>query len=113
MYAVQTKDVVIILWFRPKGAGVPLYLSPEFMRKNHKPNQDNHPWYIPAVPTGKSDFGAPNYPGVKALRYYQRYYYRASRIKEDRTPSVCTSQGQQGPGRSSEQLLSPDGSVRL
>ena len=40
--------------FKPKGAGANLY----FMREN----QVNDPWYIPAVPTGKSDFGAPNCP---------------------------------------------------
>ena len=33
--------------FKPKGAGVTLYFSPEFMRKNQKPNQVNDPWYIP------------------------------------------------------------------
>ena len=58
--------------FKPKGAGVTLYFSPEFMRKNQKPNQVNDPWYIPAVPTGKSEFGAPNCP-VRALRYYHRH----------------------------------------
>ena len=41
------------------------------MRKIQKPNLVNDPWYIPAVPTGKSDF-APNSP-VRALRYYHRY----------------------------------------
>ena len=46
--------------FKPKGAGVTLYFSPEFMRKNQKPNQVNDPWYIPAIPTGKPEFGAPN-----------------------------------------------------
>ena len=60
--------------FKPKGAGVTLYFSPEFMRKNQKPNQVNDPWYIPSVPTGKSEFGAPNCP-VRALRYYHRYMY--------------------------------------
>ena len=39
--------------FKPKGAGVTLYISPEFMRKNLRPNQANDPWYIPAVLTGK------------------------------------------------------------
>ena len=34
--------------------------------------QVNDPWYILAVPTDKSDFGAPNYM-VTALRYYHRY----------------------------------------
>ena len=58
--------------FKPKGTGVTLYLSREFMRKNQKPNQVTDPWYIPAVPTGKSEFGAPNCP-VRALRYYHRY----------------------------------------
>ena len=48
--------------FKPKGAGVTLYFSPEFMRKNQKPNQVSDPWFIPAVPTGKSEFGAPNCP---------------------------------------------------
>ena len=42
------------------------------MRKNQKPNQVNDPWYIPAVPTGKSEFGAPKCP-VRALRYYHRH----------------------------------------
>ena len=41
------------------------------MRKYQRPNQVNHPWYIPAVLTGKPDFGAPNCP-VRALRYYHR-----------------------------------------
>ena len=58
--------------FKPKGAGIMLYFSPEFMRKNQKLNQANDTWYIPAVPTGKSEFGAPNCP-VRALRYYHRY----------------------------------------
>ena len=58
--------------FKSKGAGVTLYFSPEFMRKNQKPNQVNDPWYIPAIPTGKPEFGTPNCP-VRALRYYHRY----------------------------------------
>ena len=58
--------------FKPKWAGVTLYFSPEFMRKNLKPSQVNDPWFIPAVPTGKSEFGSRNSP-VRALRYYHRY----------------------------------------
>ena len=58
--------------FKPKGAGVTLYFSPKFMRKNQKGNQVNSPWYIPVVPTGNSEFGAPNCP-VRALLYYHRY----------------------------------------
>ena len=58
--------------FKPKGAGVTLYFTPEFMRKNQRPNQVNDPWYIPAVPTGRPEFGAPNCP-VRALKYYHRY----------------------------------------
>ena len=42
------------------------------MCKNREPNQTIDPWYIPAVPTGKSEFGAPNCP-VIALRYYHGY----------------------------------------
>ena len=53
--------------FRPKGSGVTLYFSPEFMWKNQRPNQ-----VIQVVLTGKPDFGAPNCP-VGALRYYKRY----------------------------------------
>ena len=52
--------------FKPKGAGVTLYFSPEFMGKNQKPKQVNDPQYIPAVPTGKPDFGAPYLPGKSA-----------------------------------------------
>ena len=58
--------------FKPKGADVILYFSPEFMRKNQRANQVNDLWYIPVVLTGKPDFGAPNCP-VTALRYYHRY----------------------------------------
>ena len=29
--------------FKPKGAGVTLYFTPEFMRKNQSPNQVNDP----------------------------------------------------------------------
>ena len=53
--------------FKPKGAGVTLYFTPEFMRKNQRPNQVNDPWYIPVVLTDKPDFGTPNCP-VRALR---------------------------------------------
>ena len=53
--------------FKPKGAGVTLYFTQEFMR----PNQVNDLWYITAVPTGRPEFGAPNCP-VRALKYYHR-----------------------------------------
>ena len=69
--------------FKPKGAGVTLYFSPEFMRKNQKPNQVNNPWYISAVPTGKSEFGASNCP-VRALRYYHRYLTEHPELRKDR-----------------------------
>ena len=69
--------------FKPKGAGVTLYFSPEFMRKNQKPNQVNNPWYIPAVPTGKSEFGTPHCP-VRALRYYHRYLTEHPDLRKDR-----------------------------
>ena len=45
--------------FKLKGAGVTPYFSPKFMCKNQKPSQTNDPWIIPAVPSGKSDLGAP------------------------------------------------------
>ena len=69
--------------FKPKGAGVTLYFSPQFMRKNQKPNQVNDPWYIPAVPTGKPDFGAPICP-VRALRYYTRHLTEHPELGKDR-----------------------------
>ena len=69
--------------FKPKGAGVTLYFSPEFMRKNQKPNQVNDPWYIPAVPTGKPEFGAPNCL-VRALHYYHRYLTEHPELRKDR-----------------------------
>ena len=69
--------------FKPKGAGVTLYFSPEFMRKNQKPNQVNDPWFIPAIPTGKPEFRAPNCP-VRALRYYHRYLTEHPELRKDR-----------------------------
>ena len=59
--------------FKPKAARVTLYVTPEFMRKNQRPNQVNDPWYIPAVLTSKPQCGAPNCP-VRALKYM--YYHR-------------------------------------
>ena len=60
------------LVFSPNQRGqLLLYSSPEFLRYQ-RPNQVNDPWYIPAVPTGKPDFGSPNCP-VRTLRYYHRY----------------------------------------
>ena len=42
------------------------------MPKNQKPTQNNDPWNIPEVPTGKSEFGAGKCP-VRAARHYHRY----------------------------------------
>ena len=53
------------------------------MRKNRKPSQVNNPWYIPAVPTGKSEFGTPNCP-VRALCYYYRYLTEFPELRKDR-----------------------------
>ena len=69
--------------FKPKGAGVTLYFSPEFMRKNQKLNQVNDPWYIPAVPTGKSEIGARNCT-VRALRYYHRHLTEHPELGKDK-----------------------------
>ena len=67
-----------------------LYFSSEFMRKNQRPNQVNDPWYIPAVPTGKSDFAEEgqtpfvwfnrrqqHWKGAKCRHYFQMdlHYY--------------------------------------
>ena len=76
--------------FKPKGAGVTLYFSPEFMRKNQRPNQVNDPWYIPAVPKGKTDFGAPNCP-VIALGYYHRYMIEHPELRKGQTLLVIGS----------------------
>ena len=69
--------------FKPKGADVPLYFIPEFMRKNQRPDQVNDPWYIPTVPTAKPDFGAPNCP-VRALRYYHRFMTEHPELRKGR-----------------------------
>ena len=69
--------------FKPKGAGVTLYFSPECMRKNQKLSQVNDPWYIPAVPTGKSEFGAHNCP-VRDLHYCHRYLTEHPELRKDR-----------------------------
>ena len=53
------------------------------MRKNKRPNQVNGPRYIPAVPTGKSDFGTPNCL-VRALRYYHRYMTKHPELRKGR-----------------------------
>ena len=53
------------------------------MRKNQKANQVNDPWYIPAVPTGKPEFGSPNCP-VRALCYYHRYLTEHPELRKDR-----------------------------
>ena len=69
--------------FKPKGAGVTLYFTPEFMRKNQRPNHVNDPWYIPAVLTGRPEFGAPNCP-VRALKYYNRYVSEHPELRKAR-----------------------------
>ena len=51
--------------------------------KNQKPNQVNDPWYIPAIPTGKPEFGSPNCP-VRALCYYHRYLTEHPELRKDR-----------------------------
>ena len=53
------------------------------MQKNQRPNQDNDLWYIPAVATGKPDFGAPICP-VRALRYYHRYVTEHPELRKGR-----------------------------
>ena len=59
---------------QPKGAAM------SSCRKYQRPNQVNHPWYIPAVPTGEPDFGAPNCP-VRSLGYYHRYMYMTEHLE--------------------------------
>ena len=53
------------------------------MCKNQKLNQVHDPWYIPAVATGKSEFGAANCP-VRALRYYHRYLTEHPELRKGR-----------------------------
>ena len=48
------------LQYKTQGSGVTIYFNPEFMRKNERSSQTNDPWFIPVVPTGKSEFGTPN-----------------------------------------------------
>ena len=53
------------------------------MCKNQKHSKDKDPWYIPAVPTGKSEFDTPNCP-VKALRCYHRYITEDPELRKGR-----------------------------
>ena len=53
------------------------------MRKNQRPNQVNDLWYIPAVPTGRPEFGAPNWL-VRALKYYHRYMSEHPELRKGR-----------------------------
>ena len=71
--------------FKPKGAGVTLYFSPEFMRKNQKPNQVNDPWFIPVVLNGKPEFGAPN-----SCRHSEQQKFSGS-VKAHEVRAVATS----------------------
>ena len=68
---------------KPKGAGVTLYFSLSSYGKNQRPNQVNDPWYIPALLTGKPDFGGPNCP-VRALRYNHRYQTEHPELRKGR-----------------------------
>ena len=69
--------------YKPTGAGVTLNFSPEFMRKSQRSTEVNDLWYISAVPTGKSDFVAPNCL-VRALRYYHRYLTEHPELRKGR-----------------------------
>ena len=60
-----------------------LYFSPESMRKNQKLSKINDPWYVPVVPSGKSEFGAPKCP-VRAIRYYHGYMSEHSELQKGR-----------------------------
>ena len=53
------------------------------MRKNQRPNQVNYKWYIPAVPTGREEFGAPNCP-LRAPKYYHRYISEQPELRKGR-----------------------------
>jgi hypothetical protein len=57
--------------FAPYGAHVKLSFNPAFIRKNQRVSETNAPLLIPAIPTGKQQFGHPNCP-VRALKYYHR-----------------------------------------
>ena len=59
-----------------------LYSSPEFIRKYQRSNQVSQPWYIPGVPTGKPDLGAPNCP--VGVRYYHKYMTEHPELRKGR-----------------------------
>ena len=84
-----TTVLVFVLQYcqsKPRGAGVTLPFSPEFMQENQRPHQANDPWYILTVWTGKPDFGAPNCP-VGALRYDHRFMAEHSELR--RADAAC------------------------
>ena len=66
-----------------KGLVLHFTLAQSSCARTRTPNQVNDPWYIPAVPTGKSEFGPPNCP-VRALRYYHRYLTEHPELWKDR-----------------------------
>ena len=51
------------------------------MRKNRGPNHDL--WYIPAVSTGRPEFGAPNCQ-VRAHKYYHKYMSEHPELRKGR-----------------------------
>lgn len=53
------------------GSKATLHFAPGFLRKNQSPFTPDAPLEIPALPTGRSEFGAILCP-VRALRYYRR-----------------------------------------
>ena len=68
--------------FKPKGAGVTLYFSPEFMRKNRSRIKS----MIPGISQQfllVNQNSVPNCP-VRALRYYQRYLTEHPDVRKDR-----------------------------
>jgi hypothetical protein len=58
-------------YFAPLGTQVKLSFNPSFIRKNQRASETNALLIIPAILTGKSQFGHPNCP-VRALKYYHR-----------------------------------------
>ena len=89
---------------KPKGAGVALYFSPEFMRKNQKPNHVNDRWYIPVVLLQVRVWHS--YCPVRALHYYYGYLAEPPELRKGRRHLFVPIQDNNGGIELSEATIS-------
>ena len=94
---------------KPKGAGVALYFSPEFMRKNQKPNHVSDPWYMPGVLLQLRVWHS--HCPVRALHYYYGYLAEPPELRKGRRRLFVPIQDKNGGMELSAAIIFPDGSA--